>query len=91
MKPYMFRFRYGKVIVAEEGLSFSPELRDWTLRRQHWPRADIVAIAVHPLPKKRCDVAVTRRGGEIRKFQDIDVTAAELEEEFTVHGYRRCG
>ena len=89
MKPYTFLFRNGKVIVAEECLSFSPALRDRTLRRLHWSRADIVAIAVQPLPKKRCDVEVRRQDGEIRRFQDIDVTAAEMEEEFTMHGYRR--
>ena len=89
MKPYTFLFRNGKVIVAEEALSFSPALRDRTLRRLHWSRADIVAIAVQPLPKKRCDVVVRRQDGGIRRFQDIDVTAAEMEEEFTMHGYRR--
>ena len=91
MKPFIFRFRNGKAVVTSAGLSFTPALRDRTLRRRRWARPDVASIAVQPLSKRRCDLILTHRNGETRRFPDIDGPAAEMEEELAIHGYRRGG
>lgn len=92
MKSYIFRAKGGaRVIVADEGLSFSPVVRDLTFRRLNWPRADIAAVSVQPLPRRRCEVAVTHRDGSMRRFSDVHAAAAEVESAFAVRGYAPRG
>jgi len=89
MRPYVFHARGGaKVTVADGGISFSPTVRDLTFKKQHWLRADIAAVSVQPLPRRRCEVALMHQDGAIRRFTNVPAAAAEVESAFAVRGYR---
>ena len=77
----------GRVTVTDDAILMSPMLKDLTFKRIRWNRADVAAVSVQPLPRNRCEVAVTRRDGTMRRYRQVRAAAAEVESAFAVRGY----
>jgi len=90
MKPYTFRaLGGGRVTIRDDAIVMSPVLKDLTFKRIRWARDEVAAVSVQPLPRKRCEVSVTRRDGTMRRYRGIPAAAAEVESAFAVRGYPR--
>ena len=90
MKPYTFRaLGGGRVTIQDDAIVMSPVLKNLTFKRIRWARAEVAAVPVQPLPRKRCEVSVTRRDGTMRRYRGIPAAAAEVELAFVVRGYPR--
>ena len=91
MKPYTFRSASdGRVTISDDAILMSPVLlKDFTYKRTRWARDEVAAVSVQPLPRRRCEVAVTRRDGTMRRYRGVKAAAAEVESAFAVRGYPR--
>jgi hypothetical protein len=77
----------GRVTITDEAILMSPML----FKQIRWARADVAAVSVQPLPRNRCEVAVTRRDGMMRKYRQVRAAAAEVQSAFVVRGYGNPG
>lgn len=89
MKP---KFQFGGARHASVGadeITFSPSMKDMTLRKQQLARAEILGVSVQEAAKqtRRCEVAVFHRDGSVRRFPNVIRPAAEVESAFRLRGY----
>ena len=88
MRAYTFYAQGGgRVIIRDDAIVFSPMVRDFTWKRIRWDRAEVAAVSVQPLPRNRCEVAVTRWDGTMRRYRRVRAAAAEVRSAFAVRGY----
>jgi hypothetical protein len=93
MKPCTFRSASGgRVTISGDAVLMSPVLlKDFTFKRIRWARDEVSAVSVQPLPRNRCELTVTRRDGMMRRYGQVQATAAEVESAFAVRGYATRG
>jgi hypothetical protein len=90
MLPYRFRFGGTRhVAIDDEGVTFSPSVRNMTLRKLRWSKGDIVAVSVQQASRngRACEVTLFRRDGTVQRFRDAGASAAEVTTAFAVRGY----
>jgi hypothetical protein len=90
MKPYRFLAASNQsVVIEDDEISFRPVLADWSLRRQHWARAEIIAVITSPSGSRtrRCEVSVTSADGTVRRFRNVRADAGEVATAFHVRGF----
>jgi hypothetical protein len=90
MKPYKFQFGGARhASVGDDEITFSPSVKDMSLRKQRLPRDEILGVSVQEEARqtRRCEVAVFQRDGSVRRFPDVMRPAAEVESAFRLRGY----
>lgn len=91
LKPYTFLASGNqRVIVEDDEVTFRPILADRSLVRQHWAKADILAVSVGPsgAKRRRCEVSLTRGDGTVRRFREVISDAVEVATAFDLRGYK---
>jgi hypothetical protein len=60
-----------------------------TLRKVHWAKSDIMAVAVQPAARNTwsCEVCAFTHDGLVQRFRDVGASAAEIAMAFKVLSY----